>query len=339
MTMLDPITRKRIERFKGVKRSYYALLILSTLYIISLGAELIANDKPLFISHNKRWYFPVFQTYKRADFGQNAQTQPDYKTLRKELTGNTTFITPPVWWGYNESNPHLQRYPAAPHADNWLGTDDRGRDVFVRLLYGFRISMTFALVTLFFALLLGTFVGGIQGFLGGAVDILGQRFVEMWVSLPYLFVIILVVNIFEPSMIVLIAVLASFSWMNASYYMRAECLRLKNQEFVLAAESLGAGPMRVFLSHIIPNAIAPMVTLAPFIMNLSVASLSFLDYMGLGVQPPTASIGELLKQGRENFLLAWWLAVYPFSVLVGTLVLINFVGEGVRKAFDPRASV
>jgi len=264
--------------------------------------------------------------------------EPDYKALDSEIRSNGWIIEPPVYWGSNETNIELEKFPGGPSFENVFGTDDRGRDVMVRLLYGFRISVTFALVTVFFSMILGTLIGGVQGFMGGKIDLLGQRFVEVWASLPYLFMVILVVNIFKPNLLVLIMILAVFSWMGASRYMRAECLRLKNQEFVLAATSLGASRPQVFFAHIVPNAITPLITLAPFIMSMSVAALSFLDYMGLGVQPPTASIGELLKQGRENFLFAWWLAVYPFLVLIMTLVLMNFVGEGVRKAFDPRAT-
>jgi len=302
-------------------------------------AELIANDKPLMFSYQNQYYFPIFKVYKGTEFGMNTEVEPDYKKFSEIIRQDGWVLEPPIWWGYNESNKDLDSYPAGPNPANWFGTDDRGRDVFVRLLYGFRISMIFAIVTLFFSMTLGTLMGGLQGFMGGKVDLIGQRFVEVWVSLPYLFMVILIVNVFEPNLLILILILASFSWMGTSYYMRAECLRLKNQEFALAAQSLGATRLQVFFSHIVPNSITPLVTLAPFIMSMSIASLSFLDYMGLGVQPPTASIGELLKQGRSNFLFAWWLAVCPFMVLVSTLVLINFVGEGTRKAFDPRANV
>lgn len=336
---VDPLTRKRIGKFLKIKRSVYSLIVLVAFYTLSLMAELIANDVPLVVSYKDNIYFPVLKVYKGVDFDLDHQFEPEYKKIKREIEESGWLIAPALWWGYNESNKELDTYPAPPSKENILGTDDRGRDILVRLIYGFRISITFALVTLVFALLLGTLIGGAQGFIGGRFDLIGQRFVEIWVSLPYLFVVILVVNIFEPGLMVLIGILAAFSWMTTSYYMRAECLRLKNQEFALAAKSLGASRAQVFFQHIVPNAITPLVTLAPFIMSLSIASLSFLDYMGLGVQPPTASIGELLKQGRDNFIFAWWLAIFPFVTLITTLILINFVGEGVRKAFDPRASI
>ena len=176
-----------------------------------------------------------------------------------------------------------------------------------------------------------------QGFFGGAIDLVGQRFVEIWVSLPPIFVVILIVNVLQPNILVLLLTISAFSWVSAQYYIRGECLRLKNLDYAHAAKTFGASRWEIFRSHIIPNSITPMITLMPFIMNQSILFLSFLDFMGLGVQAPTASIGELLRQGRENFLEAWWLAFFPFGVLVFTLLLLSFVGEGVRKAFDPRA--
>ena len=338
--LLDPLTIKRLRKFLGIKRAVYSLIILTIVYGLSLFSEFIANDKPLVVSYQHHLYFPVFKVYKGTQFGLTTPFQPDYKDIEKKIKSEGGwYLKPLIYWGYNESNRNLAKYPAAPSDENMLGTDDRGRDVFVRLLYGVRISISFALVTLLFALILGTLIGGIQGFFGGKIDLVGQRAVEIWVSLPYLFMVILIVNVFDPSLLVLVLLLAVFSWMPTSYYMRAECLRLKNQEFALAAQSLGASRLQIFFDHIVPNAITPLVTLAPFIMSMSVAALSFLDYMGLGVQPPTASIGELLKQGRDNMVYAWWLAVFPFATLVILLILINFVGEGVRKAFDPRATV
>jgi microcin C transport system permease protein len=247
-------------------------------------------------------------------------------------------VTPLIWWGYNESNPNLAKYPAAPNRENWLGTDDRGRDVFVRLLYGFRLSMFFAIVAFVFSLTLGILVGGLQGFFGGKFDLFGQRLVEMWDSLPAIFVVILVVNVFEPTVFWLIVTIVAFLWVPAQYYIRAETLRLRNREFAKAATSFGASHLYVFFQHIVPNAITSMVTLAPFLMNRAILFLAILDYLGLGVRPPAASLGEIMRQGRDNFLNAWWLGLYPFTVLVVTLILLNFVGEGVRKAFDPRAA-
>lgn len=280
---------------------------------------------------------PVVKTYKGTDFDGPFIVEPNYKEIKEQIEKHGFMIEPLIWWGYNESNRELDNYPSPPSSTNLLGTDDRGRDVLVRILYGFRLSVGFAIAALICAMILGTLIGGLQGFFGGKLDLFGQRFVEMWVSLPSIFVIILVVNVFEPSVFLLMVCMVAFLWIGTQYYVRGECLRLKNKDFALAAASFGASKWQIFTSHIVPNAITPMVTLAPFVMNQAILFLSFLDYIGLGVQPPTASLGELLRQGRDNFLNAWWLAFYPFFALVGTLLLLNFIGEGVRKAFDPRA--
>lgn len=335
---LDPLSQKRIRTFVRIRRAYLSLIVITVCFVLSLFAEFLANSKPLLISYKGELFFPIVKTYQQKDFGGNSIVEPTYKNFVDEIEEHGFLIRPPIWWGYNETNEALDSYPAPPSANNWLGTDDRGRDVFVRILYGFRLSVGFAILALIFALIVGTLIGGVQGFFGGKLDLFGQRFVEMWVSLPSIFVIILVVNIFEPSVFVLMACMVAFLWIGAQYYVRGECLRLKNKDFALAAESFGASKWQVFKSHIVPNAVTPMVTLAPFIMNQAILFLSFLDYIGLGVQPPTASIGELLRQGRDNFLNSWWLAFYPFIGLVATLLLLNFIGEGVRKAFDPRAT-
>lgn len=335
---LNPLAQKRVRNFKKIRRARFSLVIVSIAFLLSLFAEIIANSKPLMVSYQGEWFFPVFKTYQAKQFGGTGLVEPQYKEIKNKIKENGFIIPPPIWWGYNESNTKIDSYPSPPSMDNMLGTDDRGRDVFVRILYGFRLSMGFAIIALIFALILGTLVGGLQGFFGGKLDLLGQRAVEMWVSLPSIFVIILVVNVFEPSVFLLMCCMVAFLWIGTQYYVRGECLRLKQKDFAVAAQSFGASKWQIFKSHIVPNAITPMVTLAPFVMNQAILFLSFLDYMGLGVQPPTASLGELLKQGRDNFLNSWWLAFYPFLALVLTLLLLNFIGEGVRKAFDPRAT-
>lgn len=335
----DPLTQKRIRNFKRIRRAYYSFWILAFAFIVSVFAEGIANDSPLMVTYKGDFFFPVVKTYPATLFGGANEVEPNFKKIAPEIEEHGFILPPLIWWGYNESNRDLNSYPSPPGIENWLGTDDRGRDVFVRILYGFRLSMVFAIITLVFALILGTCIGGLQGFFGGKLDLLGQRFVEMWVSLPPIFVVILIVNVFEPNVLWLMLIIVAFLWVSAQYYIRGESLRLKNKDFAKAATSFGASKLEVFFKHIVPNAVTPMVTLAPFIMNQSILFLSFLDYLGLGVQPPTASIGELLRQGRDNFLTAWWLGFFPFIALVATLILLNFVGEGVRKAFDPRANI
>jgi len=335
---LDPLTQKRVRMFRSMKRARISLNVLTIAFFFSLFAELVANDKPLFVWFEGRPFFPFAKVYKAHEFGGEDEVEADYKELKEQIRSSGWLIPPPIWWGMNETNKNLEEYPAAPNSQNLLGTDDRGRDVFVRILYGFRTSILFAIFALISSVILGTLIGGMQGFFGGKLDLIGQRFVEVWTSLPTIFVIILVVNIFEPSVPILLLVMASFMWVSSQYYIRGECLRLKNKDFAHAATSFGATKWQVFTQHIVPNAITPIVTLGPFTMNQAILFLSFLDFMGLGVQAPTASLGELLAQGRTNFFNAWWLALYPFLALVFLLLLLNFVGEGVRKAFDPRAN-
>lgn len=337
MSILSPVTRKRLRTFMAIRRSRYALMIIMMMFMMSLPAEFIANSRPLMVVFEGQVYFPVLVNYKGTDFGQDQIVPPDYKALRSHIESRGWMITAPVFWGPNESNLHPDRYPSPPSSQNWLGTDDRGRDVFVRLLYGFRLSMILALFALIVAAALGVLVGGLQGFLGGKVDLFGQRLVEIWTSLPALFILILISHLFEPSVPILMVCLAAFLWVPAQYYIRGECLKTKGLDYVLVSESLGASKMRVFWSHVLPNSISPLITLTPFIMNSSILTLSFLDYLGLGVQAPTASLGEMLRQGKEHILHSWWLTCYPLSVLTVSLLMLNFVGDGIREAFDPRS--
>ena len=337
MSLVSALTRKRWQAFWRVRRSRWALLCITSMFLLSLPAEFLANSKPLIISYQGQLYFPILQNYQGTDFGQDSIVPPDYKAIRAQIEAEGWMITAPVFWGSNETNPQPDIYPGPPSAENWLGTDDRGRDVFVRLLYGFRLSMLMAVFALLVAALLGVMVGGVQGFMGGKIDLIGQRVVEIWTSLPSLFILILVAHLFEPTAPMLMVCLASFIWMPAQYYIRAECLKVKGLDFVKVAESLGASKMRIFWVHVLPNSLNPLITLAPFIMNASIIILSSLDYLGLGVQAPTASLGELLRQGKEHILHSWWLTFYPLSVLTLSLLMLNFVGDGIRAAFDPRS--
>lgn len=336
MHVVSTVTRRRWQAFWQIRRSRWALLCISGMILVSLPAEFLANSKPLVISYEGRWYFPVVRHYSGTEFGGDSIVSPDYKAIRAHIESRGWMITPPVFWGSNESNPAPELYPSPPSAQNWLGTDDRGRDVFVRLLYGFRLSMLLGLFSLLVAALLGVIVGGIQGFLGGKVDLAGQRIVEMWTSLPALFILILIAHLFEPSAAMLMLCLAAFLWVPAQYYIRGECLKTKNLAFVMVAESLGASKLRQFWHHVLPNSLTPLITLAPFIMNQAILSLSFLDYLGLGVPAPTASLGEMLRQGKEHILHSWWLTCYPLALLTLSLLMLNFVGDGIRAAFDPR---
>ncbi len=327
-----------MAKFKKIKRAYYSLMVLIFLLLVSAFAEFIANDKPLLLIHNNKTYFPFMKVYKGTEFGEILPLEPDYKELLKTLEPKPFVINPLISWGSNESNNDVEYYPSSPSFQNPLGTDDRGRDVLTRLIYGTRVSMFFALLNYLFALVIGISVGCSQGFFGGLVDLFGQRCVEIWSSLPYFFILILLGSLLQPGLIVLTLMSAIFSWIFLSYYMRAETLRIRNEEFVLASTALGSGQFRNLLTHILPNALTPVLTFTPFIMAIGVLNLSFLDFLGFGVQAPTASIGELIHQGQQNFETAWWLAVFPVGILALIILLLNFIGEGLRTAFDPRKS-
>lgn len=331
-----PLSTGKWHAFKRSKRAYFALLLLVGAAALSLAAELIANNAPLLLYYKDRVYFPVLVTYQGHDLGLDSPVEPDYKSL--QLGAEDFVVWPLIRWGYNESNNALSSYPSEPSTDNLLGTDDRGRDILARLIYGFRVSIAFGLAEMVLAVILATLIGGLQGYLGGKVDIAGQRAVEIWSALPYLYVLTLVVNIFEPGLMALILVASLFSWISLAAYVRSEYLKLRKMEFVLAARSMGASTARIIVQHIFPNSLTPIVTFAPFILGNAIVELAVLDYLGLGVRAPTASIGELLRQGRSNFMNSWWLAVFPFLALITTMISLNFVGEGVREAFDPRRS-
>ena len=339
MLRLSPITKKRIKKFKKIKRAYYSLIILIFIVLISGIAEVMANKKPLILYYNNAYFFPVFKVNRGTDLGLSSILEPDYKDLVNQIDKKQHegwYINPIIFWGSNESNPEVDYYPSPPSWDNWLGTDDRGRDILTRLVYGVRISLFFAVMNYLFALIIGVIVGGLQGFIGGWVDLLGQRLVEIWYALPYFFVLILLGTLLEPGLIVLTMMSAIFSWIMLSYYVRAEALRVRQEEYVLAATALGAGRIRNLFFHIIPNSLTPVITFTPFIMAQGVLTLSYLDFLGFGVQAPTASIGELIRQGKQNFDTAWWIVVFSVGILFFLILLLNFIGEGVRTAFDPR---
>lgn len=335
--MFSEDTVYRLKKFWRIRRSRYSLIAIVALFVLSTFAELLANDKPVFVIRNGEIFFPFFHTYQGTEFGLDSQVEPVYKEL--QFSESDTVIWTPIRWGENESNSRLESYPGPPTSSNLLGTDDRGRDILTRLIYGFRVSMFFGLISVIIAVVIAVVVGAAQGYLGGWVDLGGQRIIEVWSSLPYLYVLILVVNIYEPSIPILILANAVFAWISLSYYVRAEILKVRKFSFIEAARSLGCSHTRALFKHLIPNAMTPVITFAPFIINVAINNLAVLDYLGLGVQPPTASIGELLRQGRSNFTSSWWLAVFPFIALVTTIVMINFVGEGLRETFDPRKTM
>ena len=332
----NPEARKRWQRFKANRKAIYAVWAFLFLLFLSLTANFWSNSKPLLLFYEGKAYFPVLFHYTPADLNlKTDQYIIDYKKLDSISKG--FFLWPLVRWDPFESNREAERYPAPPSRHNWLGTDDRGRDVLARLIYGFRYSMGFAILVWLFSYMIGTFFGAVMGFTGGRVDLLGQRFVEILEILPYLLLLIILVDLTGgASFLLLVGFMACIRWFNISNYIRAEFLKLRKREFVEICRAQGMGSLRAIFKHVLPNALTPIVTFSPFSLAMSISSLTILDYLGFGLQPPTPSWGELLSQAEKHFTTAWWLALFPSLTLFFSLVLLIFIGEGLRNAFDPR---
>lgn len=331
--------KRNWQRFKRSRRGYYSLLIFLTLFVISLFAELISNDVPLVVRFEGNYYFPVIKSYPETTFGGDFETETDYKDpLFRELIeekGNYVLF-PLIPHNYNSINFEIDGpVPSPPTTDNLLGTDDRGRDVLARVIYGFRLSVLFGLALTAMGTVIGIIAGGIQGFLGGRVDLTFQRFIEIWGAMPELYLLIIFASIFQPSVLLLFVLLSLFSWMGLSDYVRAEFLRGRNMEYVKAAKALGVGSITIMWRHLLPNSMTPVITFLPFRISAAILALTSLDFLGLGVPPSTPSLGELLAQGKAN-IDAWWLSLSSFSVLVITLILLIFIGEALRDTYDPR---
>ncbi|MEK6556510.1 MAG: ABC transporter permease subunit [Bdellovibrionota bacterium] len=333
----NPLTLKRWNRFCSIKRAVMAAWLFAFLIFLSITAEFWANNKPLIMSYQGQTYFPSLKTYHPTVFGQEDIFVTDYRALNLTENGNWA-IWPIVKWDPFESNNKVEVYPGPPSNENWFGTDDRGRDVLSRLLYGFRYSFIFSIFVWLISFFIGVVIGAVMGFAGGKVDLWGQRLVEIFDSVPTLLLLITLMTIFGANMWLLIVFSSFFGWMMISIYMRAEFLRLRNRDFVESAKALGASRARLIFKHILPNAMGPLITFSPFAIAGGIASLAALDYLGFGLPPPTPSWGELLGQAQKNFTIAWWLAVYPSLALFVSLVVLNLIGEGVREAFDPRKS-
>ncbi len=338
--MLSEITKNRIKKFKQIKRAYYSFCVLSFFFLISLFSELIANEKPLYIHFEGRSFFPIFLYYSGIEFSQDQNSVADYIALRKNQEfKKKAFIIWPLY-PYGPSHSYFdtaEAPPNLPSKKHFLGTDRLGRDVLARLLYGFRTSMLFALCLVFLMGFFGVLIGGIQGYLGGTMDIVIQRFIEIWSSLPFLYVVILMGSLYGRSFMLLIFVIALFNWIGLSYYMRAEFLKGKKQVYVQAAQSLGFSRQRIFLHHILPNSLSPLITILPFGLISGITILTALDFLGFGLQPPTPSWGELLKQGLDVIRDFPHLTIITTSVLFLTLLLATLTGEGLRDAFDARS--
>lgn len=338
---LDPVTRKKLRRFRSIKRGWWSLWILVGAYVVSLGAELFVGSRPIAIRWQGEWSFPAFTEtyYPRTMFGGTADLPADFRALKASgaFSEGGGFILMPIHPYSPTESVRIKGDPppSRPTAEHPFGTDDRGRDVLARVVYGFRISLTFAGLVAACSYAMGIALGAAQGFWGGKVDILGQRLTEIWSALPFLYVIILVSSVVRPSFAMLILILMIFQWIGISRYTRAEVLRERNKDYVTAARAMGASNVRILLRHVVGNALTPAVTLFPFALVADIFTLTALDFLGFGLPAPTPSWGELFKQARSNFS-AWWLVTFAFIAMLLTLLLTTLVGEALREAWDPR---
>lgn len=329
---------EKISIFKKNKRAYCSFLLLIFIFVLSLFSELISNDKPLIVKYKNELYFPVFHNYSDEFWGGDFPTAANYSDslIQNNIKQNGWLIMPPIPYSFNTVDYYLDRAtPSAPSKKHWLGTDEEGRDVLARILYGIRLSLIFALVLTFISSAIGIFVGAVQGYFGGKTDIILQRFIEIWDSLPQLFILIIIASVFLPTFLSLLVILLLFSWTGLTGMVRAEFLRLRNFEYVKAAQVLGVGNFRIMFRHILPNALVTSITFIPFIMAEAITSLSALDFLGLGLSQDYPSLGDLVRQGKDN-LQAPWIGVSIFVVLSGLLSMLIFIGEGVRDVFDTR---
>lgn len=338
---IRPLTRRRIENFKANRRGFWSLWVFLFLFIASLFAEVIANDRPILIGYDGGVYAPVVFVYTETEFGGEFPTEADYTDpFVVELIEEKGWILwPPIRFRYDTNITDLDvPAPAPPTARNWLGTDDQARDVVARMIYGFRISVAFGLILTILSSLIGIAAGAMQGYFGGVLDLLGQRFIEIWAGMPVLFILIILASIVTPSFWLLLGLMLLFSWTALVGLVRAEVLRARNFEYVKAARALGVSDRKIMFRHVLPNAMVATLTFLPFITSGALITLTSLDFLGFGLPPGSPSLGELLKQGKDN-LQAPWLGITGFIVISVMLTLLVFVGEAVRDAFDPRKAM
>ena len=334
--------RRAWQRFKQNRLGYWSLVVFCTLVALSLVAELVSNDRPYVVRFEGNTYFPMFKDYPEKTFGGDFETPTDYLDpyIRDRFAkpGNWAIYAPNTYGAgtlnYFAKSPN----PSAPTLENWLGTDERGRDLVAQLLYGFRVSVLFALALTLTGTLLGILTGALQGFFGGRTDLAFQRVIEVWSAMPELYLLIIFSAVFAPSVGLLLILLSLFGWMGLSDYVRAEFLRNRQLDYVRAARALGVSNLQIIWRHILPNSMTPVVTFLPFRMSGAILALTSLDFLGLGVPPGTPSLGELLAQGKNN-IDAWWISISTFAVLVGTLMLLTFMGDALRDALDPRKAL
>ena len=337
---MNPINQRRWRNFRANRRGFWSLWIFLILFFISLFAEFIANDKPILVYYNNKVYLPIFEVYPETTFGGEFETEADYRDpYVEDLIKKKGFILwPLIPFADDTINYDLKvAAPAPPSMVNWLGTDDQGRDMVARLIYGFRISVLFGLSLTFVSSIIGVLVGALQGYYGGWIDLLGQRFLEIWSGLPVLYLLIILTSVVQPNFWWLLGIMLLFSWMALVDLVRAEFLRGRNLEYVRAAKALGLNDGMIMFRHVLPNAMVSTITFMPFILSGSVTTLTALDFLGFGLPVGSPSLGELLRQGKAN-LNATWIGISAFVVLSTMLTLLVFIGEAARDAFDPRHS-
>lgn len=335
---LSPLTRRRLAQFRANKRGFYSLWLFLALFFVALSADFIANDKPLLIQYDGAYYTPVFKNYPETTFGGDFETEAQYRDpyLKEIINNKGWMIWPPIRFSYDTINYELtQPAPSPPTRDNIFGTDDQGRDVAARVIYGFRISVLFGLALALFSSIIGVAAGAVQGYYGGTLDLVMQRIIEIWSSMPSLYILIIFSAMFVPGFWTLLAILMLFSWVSLVDVVRAEFLRARNFDYVRAANALGVSNPVIMWRHVLPNAMVATLSFMPFILTGSITALTSLDFLGLGLPPGSPSLGELLSQGKNN-LQAPWLGIAAFVSLASMLTLLTFIGEAVRDAFDPR---
>ncbi len=340
MLLKHPVWQARIRRFKKNRLGYVSLIAFILIFLACLGANIVANDKPILVKYQDSYYFPIVKAYPETTFGGVFETETNYQDPAvKDLINQHGFMIEPVI-SFADQTPSVSRdvpFPAPPNAQNWLGTDDQGRDVLARVLYGLRVSLLFGLALTVAGSLIGIVVGAVQGYFGGWTDLVGQRLMEVWGGLPQLFMIIILVSLFSPSVYVLFGLMLLFGWMGLVGLVRAEFLRARNFDYVRAAKAMGVSDSKIMFRHILPNAMSSSLSQLPFILTANITALTTLDYLGYGLPAGSPSLGELISQGKDN-LDSPWLALAGFFSLTIVLSLLIFIGEALRDAFDPRQS-
>jgi len=335
---LSPLTRRRLASFRGSRRGYWSLWIFLVLFVLSLGADVLANDRPLLVRYDGRFFVPIARAYPETAFGGQLPTEAAYRdpAVRRLIEARGWMVWPLIAYRSDTIDWQLAGpVPSPPSTHHWLGTDDQGRDLLARLVYGFRISVLFGLVLTLTSSVIGVAAGAVQGYFGGWTDLLFQRFIEVWSGLPVLYLLIILASIVQPSFWWLLGLMLLFSWMSLVAVVRAEFLRARNLDYVRAARALGVRNTVIMARHLLPNAMVATLTFLPFILNGAITTLTSLDFLGFGLPPGSASLGEILAQGKAN-LQAPWLGLTGFVVLAVMLTLLIFIGEAVRDAFDPR---